>query len=338
MNKIRYIFPIVLVFLFACNDDDQSSPFSDILSQSPYASLTDSIKKQPKNDDLYFRRAVLLNKNNFPEPALADFQKAWTLSKQEKYALGIAKAWMDKKPDSAVIFLNEALKQLPKSYLLQLTLARSYDALNKTNEALEACNQLLQALPDQPEVLVLQSELLYKKGDSLASVVSLEKAVRLVPHNFNLAFTLADKYAATKNSKAITLCDSLIIKDSLSQFAEPYYFKGLYYANTNNKVKALQLFDETIKHGYNFLNAYIEKGRILLDQKKTIEAYKVFNLANTIKPSFPDAYYWMAVCQEELKQTDDALSNYEKAYQLDKTFIEAKEAAERLSKVVKVTS
>jgi tetratricopeptide (TPR) repeat protein len=329
------IFALVMVLLIACGNDDQSSPFGDILSKPPYASLTDSIKQQPQNDELYFRRAVLLNKNNFPEPALADFQKAWMLSKQEKYAFGVTNAWIEKKPDSAVIFLNEALTALPQSYLLRMSLARSYSALNKTDEALKVCDNILKAMPDQPEVLVLQSELLDKKGDTLASISSLEKACRLVP-NFNLAFRLADKYAESKNPKTITLCDSLIKKDSLSQFAEPYYFKGIYYANTNNKAKALQLFDETIKHGYNFLNAYIEKGRILLDQKKIVEAYKVFNLANTIKPAFPDAYYWMGVCQEQLKQTDEALLNYEKAYQLDKTFTEAKEAVERLSKVAKI--
>lgn len=339
ISAIRYsaILAISIILLVACNNDDQSSPFSDILSQPPYAALTDSIKEQPKNDELYFRRAVLLNKNNFPEPALADFQKAWALSKQEKYAFGVTNAWIEKKPDSSVIFLNEALSELPQSYLLRMSLARSYDALNKTDEALRVCTQILQAIPDQADVLVLQSELLGKKGDTLASIASLEKACLLVP-NFNLAFRLAEKYAESKNPKTISLCDSLIKRDSLAQYAEPYYFKGIYYANTNNKIKALQLFDETIKHGYNFLNAYIEKGRILLDQKKTVEAYRVFNLANTIKPAFPDAYYWMGVCQEQLKQTDEALLNYEKAYQLDKTFTEAKEAAERLSKVVKVAS
>ncbi|MEI9909817.1 MAG: tetratricopeptide repeat protein [Bacteroidota bacterium] len=46
-----------------------------------------------------------------------------------------------------------------------------------------------------------------------------------------------------------------------------------------------------------------------------MEAYKVFNLANTIKPAFPDAYYWMGVCQEALGQTEEAKLNYEKSLQ-----------------------
>jgi tetratricopeptide (TPR) repeat protein len=326
-------FSLISVVFISCNGDgDSSSPFANILSQPPYTSITDSIKQQPKNDELYFRRAVLLNKNNLPEPALADFQKAWTLSKQEKYAFGVTNIWLDKKPDSAIIFLNEALKELPHSFLLQLSLARGYDGLNRTDEALKVCGQILKDNPDQPEVLVLQSELQDKKGDIAGSALSLEKAYRLVPANFDLAFKLAYKYAENKNSKTISLCDSLIQKDSLKLHPEPYYIKGIYYANTGDKAKAIQLFDETIRHSYNYLNAYIEKGKILVDQKKTVDAYKVFKLANTIKPAFPDAYYWMGVCQEALGQTDEAKLSYEKAFSLDKTFTEAKEAVERLSK------
>ncbi len=320
----------ILIFFSACNNKDTSSPFSEILSQPPYSSLTDSIKKQPNNDELYFRRAVLLNKNNLPEPALADFQKAWSLSKHEKYAFEVTNVWIDKKPDSAVVFLHSALKELPESFLLRLSLARAYNGLNKTDNVLKVCEEILQSIPDQPDVLLLQSELLEKKGDTQGAITALEKAYRLVPLNMDLAFRLAYQYAETKNPKTLSFCDSLIRKDSLKLHADPYYVKGLYYSNINNKAKAIQLFDETIKHSYNYLNAYIEKGKILVEQKKTVEAYKVFNLANTIKPAFPDAYYWMGVCQEALGQTEEAKLNYEKAYSLDKTFIEAKEAVERI--------
>ncbi|HEY6503245.1 MAG TPA: tetratricopeptide repeat protein [Chitinophagaceae bacterium] len=333
-RSVRYsaIFAILIILFAACNNEEEPTPYSDILSQPPYASITDSIKKQPKNDELYFRRAVLLNKNNLPEPALADFQKAWSLSKQEKYAFGVTNGWIEKKPDSAVIFMNEALKELPQSFLLRLSLAHAYDALNKTDDALKVCGQILQAMPDEPDVLVLQSELLDKKGDTLNATLSLEKAYRLLPANFDLGFKLAYKYAESKDPKTLLLCDSLLQKDSLKLFPAPYYIKGIYYSNINEKAKAIQQFDLTIKHSYNYLNAYIEKGKILVDQKKPVEAYHVFKLANTIKPSFPDAWYWIGVCQEALRQTDEAISSYEKAYALDKTFIEAKEAADRLGK------
>jgi tetratricopeptide (TPR) repeat protein len=323
---------IALFFLAACNNSTSSSPFDEILSQQPYAALTDSVKQQPKNDEFYFRRAVLLNKNNLPEPALADFQKAWSLHKNEKYAFAIANLWKDKRPDSAMMFLNAALKELPHSYLLRLTLARTYDALNKSIDALKVCDQLLTTYPNQIEVLLLQSELIEKRGDVRRSIAPLEKAYSIAPGSIEIGLRLAYKYAEMKDPKVLSLCDTLIKRDSLKLHADPYYVKGDYYANINDKAKAIQFFNETIRHDYNYLNAYIEKGKILLDQKKITEAYKVFKLSNTISPAFPDAYYYMGKCQEAQGQKQEAKLSYEKAYSLDKSFAEAKEAADKLGK------
>ena len=321
-----------LTFLLSgCNtNDDASSPFDEILSQPPYADITDSIHKEPGRDDLYFRRAILLNKNNFPVPALADFRKAWSLAKEESYAVGVSNILLEKKTDSAVVFLKEAIKEIPNSLFLQISLARSYDALGKTDEALAVCNSMLEKEPGQVNALLLKADLLEKKEDITGMISSLEKAYSFIPFNHEISNKLAYQYAENKNSKALRIADSLISKDSLNIHAEPYYVKGMYYSNINDKAKAIQLFDATIKRDHRFLNAYIEKGKILLDQKKTVEALKTFQLANIITPSFPDAWYWIGRSQEILGDKEEAKQNYEKAYELDNTFTEAKEAAEKI--------
>jgi tetratricopeptide (TPR) repeat protein len=326
--------PVILFLSFliwGCNSNaDSSSPFDEILSQPPFASITDSIRKQPGRDDLYFRRAVLLNKNNLPEPALVDFRKAWSIAPVEPYAVGVSTILLEKKPDSAILFLKKAIEEIPTSIFLQLSLARVYDTQGKTDEALTACNNLLQNEPQQVNTLMLKSDLLLKKEDTSAAIRALEQAYHFVPSNREISNKLAYQYAETKNSKAILLADSLIRKDSLKLFAEPYYVKGMYYTNINDREKAIQQFDATIKQDHRFLNAYIEKGKILFDQKKTAEALKTFELANTITPSFPDAWYWIGRCQEIAGQKEEAKLNYEKAYSLDKTFTEAKDAAEKI--------
>jgi tetratricopeptide (TPR) repeat protein len=317
-------------FVISCNNNKNNSPFGEILSQPPYTDITDSIKKEPQNDELYFRRAVLLNRNNFPEPALADFQKAWSLKKEEKYALGVSTILIDKKPDSAIAFLNQALNEIPNSFLLYLSLARSYNAQNKTDDALKICNEILQANPEQVDVLKMKAELLDKKGNKDESINILEKAYHLTPFDVDLNYMLALKYAESKNPKVVILCDSLIKKDSLHLHAEPYYYKGIYFSNTSDKTKALAMFNEAIQHDYYFLDAYIEKGAVLYEQKKYNEALKVFQLVHTISATFADAYYWIGKCQQALGQKDEALLNYQRAYGLDKTFTQAKDSAERI--------
>ncbi len=333
MNRITKITGLLatgLIILSSCTDNTPSSPYTEILTQPPFAGLTDSIKNEKTDPDLYFRRAVLLNSNNFQEPALLDFEQAWALKKEEKFAYAISTILVDKNPDSAVVFLNQSLKELPQSILLHLSLARSYNAQNKTEEALKTCDEILQMNPEQVDALKLRAGLLEKKQDFATAVSTLEKAYAITPYDIELNYILALKYAETKNQKVIRLCDSLIKMDSLGVHADPYYYKGIYYSNMNDKPKALSLFNEAIKHDYNFLDAHIEKGIILYDQQNYEEAYKSFNLAMTISPKYADSYYWMAKCQEATGNKAEARLNYQRAYGLDKTLKEAKEAADRI--------
>jgi len=134
-----------------------------------------------------------------PEPALADFRKAWSLRQDESYAIGVSNILMDKKPGDAVTFLKEALNALPKSLFLRLSLARAYNKLDKTDEALGICNAILLEQPDQVNTLMLQTELFEKKGDASAVLKNLEKSYSLAPLNLEVAFKLAYQYAESKN-------------------------------------------------------------------------------------------------------------------------------------------
>ena len=334
MNRLAkiifYFIPITFFLTAGCNNKDASSPYDEILSRPPYSGITDSIRSAPLNAELYFRRAVLLNKNNFPEPALADFEKAFSIDKKEQYALGAGNLLMKNKPDAAITFIQQAIKLLPQSVMLRLSLARTLAMQNKTDEALKVCDEILLTDPFQLKTLVLKSELLDKKQNTSESIATLEKAIAIAPELEELNYNLAFKYAQDKNPKVLTLCDSLIKKDSLNIHPEPFYFKGVYYYNTNDKTKAIELFDLAIQHDYNFLDAYIDKGRTLYEMKKYEEAFIILQRAASITPTFADAYYWMAKCQEAVGEKDEARLNYQRAYGLDKTLIEAKEAADKL--------
>lgn len=319
-----------LILVSSCHDKKTESPYAAILSRPPFRVLTDSIKKFPEDDGLYFRRAVLLNSNNQPGPALADFQKAWSIKKEERYAFGIGNLLLDRQPDSAILFLQNAVRDLPASYLLQLTLARSLAAGNRTDEALQACNELLQQSPGQVEVLKFKAELLAQKNDNSGAISLLQQAYQLAPFDIDLNYELAFKYAEAKDPRVLSLCDSLMKADSLQRHAEPYYYKGIYYSNTGNKSAALQQFEAAIGHDYTYLNAYIEKGRVLYEQKKFSDALAVFQLANRISIKFPDAWYWMGKCEEALGRKEDARLDYERAVGLDPSFTEAKEAVEKI--------
>jgi len=322
---------IVLFLALACNNNDTGSAYDSVLSLPPYSSLTDSIKNDRNNAELYYHRALLLKKNNLPEPAFADFKKAWSLKDKEEYAANASSLLLENnKPDSAVVFINEALKKIPTSIFLKLDLARAYSDLNKKDDALNVCIDIIKQAPGQIDALMMKSDLLDEKQDTAGSLAALETAYSLAPFDQELNYNLAFKYAEGKNPKVLTLCDSLIKINPAKSHPEPYYFKGIYYSNINDKQKAIENFDQAIRQDYNFHNAYLEKGKAYYDQKKIKEALNVFELLSTISPSLADAYYWIAKCQQSSGQNKDAKENYQRAFGLDKTLTEAKDSADKI--------
>ncbi len=174
------------------------------------------------------------------------------------------------------------------------------------------------------------SEQQERKGDTSAAISTLEKLVQ--PGELTQAsLRLANLYAATRNQKTISFCNMILASNPDIKAAEPYYFKGVYYDNLGQAEKAVKEFDASIRADYNFIDAYLEKGRIFYHQKKFKEALGVYEMALKVSNSFPDTYFWIGRCQEALGQKEEALLNYRRAYGLDKTLTEAKEAADKLA-------
>jgi TolA-binding protein len=68
----------------------------------------------------------------------------------------------------------------------------------------------------------------------------------------------------------------------------------------------------------------------LFENQKYSDAARTFQLALKVSAAYADAYYWLGKCQEALGEKDEAKLNYQRAYGLDKSLTEAKEAADRL--------
>jgi tetratricopeptide (TPR) repeat protein len=170
---------------------------------------------------------------------------------------------------------------------------------------------------------------LQQAGDTTHAIETLELIV--TPGELTeAALQLANLYAETKNPKTLVICNAMNKNDPDGTNPNPDYLKGVYYYNLDDYDNALEQFNSCIRKDYNFLDAYMEKGRILYKQAKYNEAIAVYDLAIKVSGTFADAYYWKGQCQEVRGQKEEAKLNYEKAFALDKTLIEAKEAAEKI--------
>lgn len=310
-----------------CN---QAGDEDALLQQPPYELLSDSLEQQPGRADLYFKRAQLLQQNNQVPLAKADYQKAWRLQPSEDHAIGLAGLLIKTNPDSAFAFIHHALKTVPYSIVLRISLVQGHLQKKEYEQALKVADEIITQYPNQIDALLLKAEIEKTLNREKQALSTLEQAYRYAPFDAELVYNLAFEYAQNKNPKALFLADSLIREVEAGKHAEPYYIKGVYYANVGNNQQALNFFDQAISHDYNFLDAYMEKGVLLYEQKKFQQALETFQLAITISPSFADAYLWLAKTQQAMGNKQEAKLNYQRAYGLDKTLTDAKEAAEKL--------
>lgn len=328
MQKLFLI--LIASIIFGACAGNKNSKQDPVLSQAPYNKLTDSIGKAPKDASLYYRRGTMLLSNQETALAEKDLRTAWQLNPKEEYALRLTTILKQRNADAAIAFLQEALKRLPASIGLHILLAKGYESKNELDQSLAICNEIIKQYPGQLDALMLKSELLKKQNKNEEALSVLEKAYSYSPDDADLVHQLAFEYAEAKNSKVIPLADSLIRVDVEKRHAEPYYFKGLYYENKGNYSEAIKYFDEAIRHDYNFLDAYMDKGQTCFMQKKYAEALKTFQLATTVFPSEALPYHWLGKTQQALGNKDEARLNYLRAYGLDKTFTEAKDSADGL--------
>ena len=326
MNKIWHVLFIVVFFIACANEEEDHS----LVAQPPYDKITDSIKQSPNDADLYYRRGSLLYSNNQFVFAEQDLRTAWQLKPTEQYALSVVTVLKEKNVDSAIIFIQQALNKLPQSVALQVGLARAYQQKNNLDKAISVCNDILSNYQSQLDALLLKAELLQAQNKNAEAIAVLETAHMYAPSDADISYDLAYNYAEAKNPKALSLTDSLIKVDKTENIAKAYYVRATYYKNINDLNNAIKNYDESITLDYNFLDAHLEKGQTLYRSKKYKEAQQTFQLALKVSPSTADFYFWLAKTQEAMGNKEEAKLNYQRAYGLDKTMTEAKEAADKL--------
>ncbi len=334
-----YKYPLSLFFIMiltyaACKNkkNDPETPVSVIESNPFYKNLNDSIKKFPNDASLFARRAVRLTQENAHELAFDDFQKAWTLQPSIENALPFAAnlAILGKHADR--IALLEKVNHLDSSNSqVRRLLAEAYAGFGKPERALLIYNNMIANDSLDPETLYEKALLLEQLKDTPQAIAALQKAYH-IQHVDTYGLELAHLYAEQKNPKALEICNFILQQDSAFILIDPFFIKGIYFANMKLYPKAIAQFDSCILRDWKTTDAYLEKGRAYFHMGNFNESMKTFNMAVNVSNTDPDAYYWLGRCYEAQHKKTDAINNYRKAISLDQNFIEAQQRMDLLSR------
>lgn len=216
------------------------------------------------------------------------------------------------------------------SLSVQISKARSFQEAGQFDNAIAIADRMLLQYPGQLDALGIKADILKEQGKQQEALALLEKAYSLQPRDKETAYNLAYEYAEAKSPKALPLTDTLIKYDKTETVARAWYIKASYHKNIGNEKEALRFYDSSNIANYNFLDTYLDKGQLLFKQKRYEQALRTFATGQKFSPGTADFYFWVAKTQEAMGHKADAKTNYERAYALDKSLTEAKEAAERL--------
>jgi tetratricopeptide (TPR) repeat protein len=321
-----FLLVILTIEVSACKNKNSHSELEDssVANNPAFKNLNDSIRQYPGDASLYLRRAIRLTQENAHEMAYPDYQKAWSLQPSLEIALPYAaNLEILGKLGERLRLLESLNRQYPSNSQVERLLADTYTVSGRSDQALMIYNKMITKDSLDPETYYEKAILLESLKDTVQAVKALQKA-----YSFQGVTTygleLAHLYAEQKNPRALEICDYILKQDSTRTLIDPFFIKGIFYANVNQYQKAIVQFDSCIHRDWKTTDAYLEKGRAFFLMKNFNEAIKTFNMAITVTTTDPDAYYWLGRSYEAQNLKSDAITNYRKAISLDKNFTEAR--------------
>lgn len=330
----RHWYVVVLsLFLCSCDFSDKKGNTSEnILGSAPYAGLTDSIGRFPKEPRLYAERALLLSQNDQHELATADYKKAWELNPVEPIAMQyVNNLMLVNKPREGIAFLKECIVRWPTSIDLRRRLSEIYEQIGQHSRAIGEYDEILANDSANFEAWYNKGILLARLEDTAGAIAALERSYAAQPIYYN-GITLAGFYAKMRDPRTPAICDELIAKDMEGTQPDAHFIKGLYFSYIKKYDSANALFDECIRRDWRFADAHVEKAIIFYEKKNYEEALKVLRTALSVDNTNADAYFWTGRCLEADGNTDQAEKYYQRALAMDPDYEEARDAIRRLRK------
>ena len=306
--------------------------------------LENSQKKEQTLEDRYATAKSLRVKGEFAASAFDYYQ----LLSNSKYAAEANSALGDiykifNRPEKAVYFYQNALKEVPDSTETHLKLARTYEQLNDFSASLKEYSYALDNSSEREDILNSLERIWQKKVDEnpkdteshanlgvvfqkqkryAEALTEYRKAENLNPTNMNTKVNIGTLYQEQKKYN-----DAISVYDSILQM-QPH--------NVNVIVYKAECMKE-LRRNEDAINLY--KTALNLDPKNSAVKAKLFELLKDTMPTDEvlaflyknvqnspmnaDSYYEFAYELHKANKIDDAIVYYLETIKLDKTKVDA---------------
>ncbi|GAA4308828.1 tetratricopeptide repeat protein [Compostibacter hankyongensis] len=332
----RSLFPAFLIACLllagsSCRHADRQAGDKAAAQLSPEAAAwTDSIRAHPDSARFYAERARAFYRQKQYVPAGRDLEKAIQLSPAEAgyyFALGETEDALGKWQQAAGHF-RQALQKAPANPQPYLRLAYIYFQHRQYPAALQLLDSLLDQHPGTAEGYGLRSQVLQEKGDTLAALPDMRKAVTLQPGNYDALMALGDLLGHLRKNEALRWYRRAYLLDTTR--AEPLYAQAVFHEQQHDLSAALEQYRQSISTDRYYIPAYLGLGKIYMRGRQWKQALHIFTMATQVEPAGAEAFYQRGRCYEALDDSHRAVEDYRQAAALDSGYEAPRTALERL--------
>jgi tetratricopeptide (TPR) repeat protein len=326
---IFYSAAILSVLLAGCSNTPQQ-PDHHAYHNPIVQPFTDAILQSPEDAELYFQRAEALRKVKEDSLALVDLQKAASLEEHNpKYIRAMGILYLDLgQAGKAVKALQKNLEISPGEVNVRLLLSRAYLQNGQVPAAQQEVNKILAAAPAFPPALFWNARIEMARKDSAAAINILKKTLQIDPGYYQASFQLADWYAAQDNPQTVLQYEKTFRLDTMD--VTPLFAIGEYYRKKNEISRAREAYKICVLKDPDYSAAYLETGKILLQQDSVQEALRQFIITIKTSPADAAAYLNKGLCFEKLDQKDSARLAFQQALTFNPGLKAAKAGLKRL--------
>lgn len=229
--------------------------------------------------------------------------------------------------------LNQLVEKYPDSIQLQLSLQEALYIHGDTTKALDNLLFLIQKFPAKKELQNAVALIQLQKGDTAYAIQALLQSLAIDQNQPDVEFELAFLEAAQKNKDALIIADRMINRYTERDIqAKGHFSKGIYFANTSLPKEAIQEFDSAIIKNFTLVDAYVEKGILLLENGKINESIATLSKATALDKNNADVLFWLGKAHQQKKEFSQALIYFSETLKLDPTNNSAKSAIEEIKK------
>jgi len=342
------VFVMAMSFFSSCSSCGKTQPNvdssnADTLNIPGLSTINAAIASDSLNPMLYLKRAKIYEANQQLKSAITDMYVALVLdSLQPEFYLYTADLFKKTyEPQRGIALMDKAISidSANVNYYVKAAELAYIDTTIKGNYklALDYLNAAIKIDMQQADIYFYKGNIYRETGDTAKAISSYQTATELNPKFYDAYVQIGLLLKQSKNPNAEKYLDNAIKvsdkpEDALYAKANILKEQAVAFQNvgkndqaTANFTKAIETFRKVVEVNHSNTEAFMGIAFSYYQMDSVQQAYKYYDLATKMAPTYAGAYFSKGLCAEELGRTSEAITLYQNCLNIDPDFTRARE-------------